>query len=296
MSDEKNYDDLTDEQLEALLKGEEVDELEADAPEAPVEQPETEEPEEQEEVEEVEAELEVEGQTSPVQKEETNNNDKAFNGIRKELTHERERRRQAEDDLRALNLRIAELEKAKATVPVADELSGYDDDDVVAAKDLRTVLQRQKELEKRLEEQDTYMREKEHMEKVKYIQTCEEKARKQYSKENVGEYDYDTVRLNGFMPMAQANPDLLRIVMNSENPADEAYKIGLTRLVDPYTLIAGKVATPQQAKRPSVAPKTLGSVPASGGARAELNADSLSERDISKLSDKDLDRLLSKMK
>jgi len=283
----KDVNEMTDEELNKALAGEEVAEEQQE--QKPDEEIKTEEVVEQSPTSEDEEE--AKGEPIPSEEEKSKgepNNDKAFNGIRKELTHERERRRQAEIELQELRARLIE----KKEEPKAKEQEfGYEDDDVLPAKELKSVLARQRELEERIARQEQEFLTREHKAKVSFIEKCEQDARAKYSKDVVGEYDYDTV-YKAIEPLLNRDIELKRYILNSENPAEEAYRIGLSRVADPIKLLTERMKPSVKTAKP--APKTIGNVPSAGGARAELDIDNLSDDEISKLSDEQLDKLMRK--
>lgn len=271
---------MTDEELELALGGEQSQpvEQEEQQPEPIAEQQEATEPiEEQQEVE-------------PVEKEEE---DKAQAGLLKEVAKQREKRRALEARLTFLEGQMA-AKQEPAKEPEAPTL-GVADDELVDGKVVNGLHGQVLELQTRLDAQQKAFEARVRADTERKINKTQEQARKDYSAEKVGtQYEYDKVVSEGFIPLIQNDPALAQRVRESENPAMEAYRVGLLNLHDPLDILNKKPVAPKPPAKP--APKTLGTAPAGGGAQQGQDLGNLSREQIGKLSDKQLEELIRKTK
>ncbi len=282
MQDEQGQEafQMSDEDLEnALSQQSQPAEQEEQQPEQTEETQEVTEPiEEAQEVETVEEEVE----------------DKAVLGLRKEISKQREKRRALEAEMNILKGQVMSMQKPAEEAPKPPKLE-LGDDELVEGKTVKTlhndILAMRQELEAQRQAFDARVQQ----DTKRKIDKCQEQARKDYSPEKVGEaYGYDKVIAEGFMPMLQADPTLGKRISDMENPAEEAYRLALAKMYDPIALISNQRQAKPAAKKS--APKTLGSAPAGGGVVTGDVPTNLSQGEIQKLSTKELDELMKKIK
>ena len=270
---------MSDEDLDKALRGEEQTQ--------PVPVADTEKSEEVETVEPAvidKVEQEVETVVEPKKTEPVDQNRETV-GLRKDLVGERERRRLAEAQLAELNARLALLEKKSVPAPV-DPLDSLDDDAIVEGRSLKEYVRRQKELEQKLLLAEQAERNRSERAEQEKREKSEEVARQKYSVDKTGEgLDYDTIIRSYAIPLIERNPEAAQMIMRSANPAETAYKLGFAEAYDPFTVKASKPAVAQTVKKS--APVTLGQAQSSGGTEEDL-----SKKDISKMTDVELDKYL----
>ena len=285
---EKDFDSMTDDELNAALAEEGQQTETAPAPVASVEtEQQTVEP-----IQQVDAEV-----TAPKVESDTTSKhveaDREVVGLRNEAIHQRERRRQAESELAELRAKLAAIEVAKVqTAPKAEQFE-IDDENVVDGKLFKqtagSLSGEIKKLQERLEASERAANQiREERENERFAR-LESETRSAFSVEKVNEgLDYDTVITNFTIPRIKADPNIADLIRRSPNPSEMAYRIGLSLAVDPMKVaqkVAPQVASGVPAKKP--APVTLGQIQAGAGAKKELSG-----KDISSMSDKELDEAL----
>jgi len=152
--------------------------------------------------------------------------EKRLKGILADLQDERKRRSISEERVAELEGRIEELEEALEE-KVEKEPSSEKDDEWLTLGKAKKVLE--EILAKREAEYEGRIADLEASILSNRFKASEDDARKSYSPEKVGEeLCYDKVIDNGFAELIKDNPAYKAVVVNSANPAEEAYKIGLT--------------------------------------------------------------------
>ena len=207
-----------------------------------------------------------------------------FKGLVADKTEETHRRQAAEADatrLRDENTRLSQ----QASLGTKDT-SATDDGDVGDDDDLLTVGQFKAYRAKEAQQAKAQQAETERRSQADTFERAQPGARAKHTVTTEGEgLDYDTVVYGdeGTKRILQQNPDYMAAIIKAANPAEEAYKIGLT---DPT------VAARVQAKRDrqtveKIAQNKTG--PQAGGGSSPA-AHSFSELDkLSTLSDADLE-------
>lgn len=248
--------------------------------ELPVEQPE---PVEQEEQEIVQPAPE---QDEEVEEPETAVVDKAQKGMQREISEQRKRRREVEQELAILKAKI-ELQTQQPKVPEPKPFDNLTDDELVDGKAIKTVYSELEATRLELSKQRELLDQDRQRLASERLSRSVKQAQAEFGEGKVKEgYEYDTL-MKDFAPIVQSNEQLSNMIRNSENPALEAYKQALI-YKDPTSL----VRMPSKASKPArPAPKTLGSAPAGGGQSDEIDLATLSAKQLSKLSDDDLEKL-----
>ena len=151
--------------------------------------------------------------------------DPKFKGVIRDMQQERKSRQTMEEQLTATReentLYAEQLAKMKNTDDEEEE-EDDDDDGFLTKKQAREMLDKAisqgKEASAAQRASEVQMR----------MRDSEEKAKAELTADKVGEgLDYDTVIREGYAKMVKKNPAYHQVVLNSENPAEEAYRIGL---------------------------------------------------------------------
>lgn len=141
---------------------------------------------------------------------------KAYQGILRDLKGERSKRQELEQSVEALHEQLQQ-DAGKQT-----EEEKIDDEDLLTVGQFRKLQEKEKKA-KAAEEQKSQRTALDR----KFL-SSEEQARTEFTAEKMGSgLDFDTVLENGFKAMATKNPAYWQVVVNSDNPAREAYEIGL---------------------------------------------------------------------
>jgi uncharacterized small protein (DUF1192 family) len=232
----------------------------------------------------------IEGASLPAQKEEEEPVDKQIKGLLSDLKKERDRRAIAEEKVNELEERLEELEAHIEDLKASGEEPSPEEEEEVAS-----IGKVKKLLEETLAE-----REEEYNQRIAILEAeiladrlkaSEDAAQEKYSPEKVGaELCYDKVINEGFAEMLMKNPAYRGVVVNSPNPAEEAYKIGLTH-PDFQAILKTKTAAGVVEKL--TAPKVKTGVGSSQGASG-FDASKASISDLLKLSDEELKKLAGK--
>lgn len=282
----KSAQELTDEELEAQLRATDDAPAQQEQGVTDAEEVTTETPQEQ-----TEPAVQEEAITDEVVKEETpkvidKKKHDPVSGLKTDLMAERERRRRAEEQLAQLNARINALETQKAPQDKPKGfLDDFADDDVVPAKIAKQTFAEIDAIKRRLEEREQAEIVRARVSESERIARSEQEVRAKYSAEAVGdEMSYENVFANFTLPLIEADPTVGEYIRRSKNPAEEAYRIGLSRVVDPLKMVQ------QKAEVKKAAPKTLGQAQSAGG-KVEANIENV---DPKKLTDKQLEELLRK--
>lgn len=286
-----DVENLTEEQITEMIakaeKGEAI--VEPEKKEQPV-------------IEEPEEKQEPQPKEEPIEKEEEAEEKDVFDkkhspeeGIKREMFKERERRRQAEAKLKELEEKIAQANKTAIEpqkVVEKDKFSEYEDDDVVSIKLLKEQAEEIKLLKEKMSYQEKEAQLKRERQAVEIQRKTEKEIREKYSEASVGaEYSYDTILVEEIEPLLQSEPYIADVIRNSKNPAETAYRIGLSRRLD-----LEKIKKPiEKAVSLPKTPKTVGSIASSGGHSGELSIEGLDESKISDLKEEDLLRLIKKL-
>jgi len=147
-----------------------------------------------------------------------------FKGVIKDMQHERQTRQTAED-------RVAQLQEENRVL--TEELANQDtkpekEEENENPDALLTRAEAKKLLDKALSQGQKASEQEKKQAHDKRLFASEEEARKMFSAEKVGEgMDYDTVIKDGYVKMLKKNPAYHQVVVASDNPAAEAYRIGL---------------------------------------------------------------------
>lgn len=284
---EKDVDAMTDDELNVAL----AEERQTETAPAPVTDSEPEqqtvEPIQQVSTEVTTAKVESGATEKPVEA------DREVIGLRNEAIHQRERRRQAENELAELRAKLAAIEVAKVQPAPKPEQFEIDDENVVDGKLFKqtagSLSGEIKKLQERLEASERAANQIRAERENERFARMESETRAMFSAEKVNEgLDYDTVITNFTIPRIKADPNIADLIRRSPNPSEMAYRIGLSLAVDPMKAaqkVAPQVASGVPAKKP--APVTLGQIQAGAGAKKELSG-----KDISAMSDKELDEAL----
>ncbi len=209
--------------------------------------------------------------------------DKRIKGILGDLQEERKRRQELELKLRELELAKQQFEEQLIDAGKEDEPT-FKDDDVPTVRGVKKVAE------------DVTTPIKQQMEALRgeltayKISLSEQKAINEYSADKVGaDLEYNKVINEGYVEMLKVNPAYKAVVLNSPNPAEEAYRIGLNhpKFKD---IILKREAEKMLEKINTNTDKTK--VPAGGGGgKVKVNLQNLSVKDLMKLSDEELDRM-----
>lgn len=145
-----------------------------------------------------------------------------FKGLLSDKTSETKRRQSLEEDNQRLNEQLDLLIKEKGTSPSEeDELKGKSDEDYITVGDAKKLLKGA------MDEGKTVEAKKQQATLQNKLATSEEKAKAELTVEKVGKgLDYSSV-LEGYKRMIAKNPGRQQAVFNSDDPAMEAYRIGL---------------------------------------------------------------------
>ncbi|MGE4357519.1 MAG: hypothetical protein AB7E08_03060 [Candidatus Omnitrophota bacterium] len=218
--------------------------------------------------------------------------EKAIRGLVADLQKERQEKREfkakleeLEEKYQAITEALQEAEKS----PEAQESLGLTDEDYLNFKTARKLLE--EKIASLKNEIVTALDRKIDRMEDKFIALSEKEIASKYSPEKVGEeLSYEKVIEEGLKPLLQENPALKLSIKNSANPAEAAYKLGLThpKFIE---LLAKKKAEEVIKKLTEEKPKTGGG---GGGATGGFNLESASIDDLLKLSDKELDELAQK--
>jgi len=212
--------------------------------------------------------------------------EKQVKGLLADLQKERERRHLAEQDMQYLKERVEELEGLIGELGQTPEEEISDDEFTGSLPEIKKIA------EQTVEEKTNAL--------VNEIQTlraqilseklaiAEERAKERYAPDKVGEdLSYDKV-ISAFEELVKANPGYRQAVLSARDPAEEAYRLGLTH--PKFRELLQKQAEGEVvSKLTSPKPKTgVGSVKGGGG----LNSlESASIEDLINLSDEELDKL-----
>ena len=162
-----------------------------------------------------------------------------FKGIIRDNQSERQRAQTMADENQRLREQLDLIIGEKGTPPSEeDSLKGASDDDYMTVKMAKELLQQTVKKGETLEAQ----RQRDAMQNR--LLESEEKAKAKLTVEKTGEgLDWSTVFNEGYKKMIAKNPGYQQAVLNSPDPAMEAYRIGLMELT-----IAKRVDTSKNAK------------------------------------------------
>lgn len=217
--------------------------------------------------------------------------EKQIKGLLADLKKERDRRSTSEEKVSELEERISEMEallekkEAKTSEEEEEEEEGEEGEFVTAGKVKKVV---QTVLSKREEEYNKRILALESAILSGRLKTSEDAVKEKYSPEKVGEeLCYDKVMDEGFSKLLKENPAYREVVLSSANPAEEAYKIGLTH-PDFQSLLKSKATGEAVDKLGRPKPKTkIGS----GQGGTGFDASKASIGDLIKLSGEELLKL-----
>ncbi|MBA3051877.1 hypothetical protein FP828_03560 [bacterium] len=206
--------------------------------------------------------------------------DERFKGLIADNQKERNARHSADEELARLreeNGMLSEELAGKKNPNSGGTLEGKSDDELLTVGAVKNLL---KQASEQTEEYDKKQRQAEFTRKMR---DSEEAAKEKFTVAKVGEgLDFMSV-LEGWKRIVAKNPGYAAVINNSKNPAEEAYKIGLT---DPE--IAQRVANSTNSQLLAKM-KTGGSgfIPKggvkSGGALEDLSQTELMAMDTSEL-------------
>lgn len=208
---------------------------------------------------------------------------KQLKGILGDLQEERKRRQDLELKLRDLEAAKQQfeaqiVEAGKETEPT------FKDDDVPTVRGVKKVAE---DVTTPIKQQMEALRGELNAYKVSL---SEQKAINEYTADKVGvDLEYNKVISEGFTELVRQNPGYRAVVLGSSNPAEEAYRIGLThpKFRD---IILKREAEKMLEKLNTNTDKAK--VPAGGGGgKNKIKVENLSVKDLMKLSDEELDRL-----
>lgn len=221
----------------------------------------------------------------PEEEKEIPESEKQIRGILADLKKERERRSMSEGKTVELEERIQELETALAEKKETS-ITTEDNEDVATVGRIKEILA--DVLTKKEAEYNQRVNALEARILSSNLKTSEDGAKEIYSVEKVGEkLSYDNVIDNGFALLVKENPSYKAVVINSQDPAKEAYKIGLTH-PDFQALLKKKAAGEIVEKLTTTKVKTgVGSGQGSTG----FDASKATIQDLLKLTDKELEDL-----
>lgn len=224
----------------------------------------------------------------PAQESET---EKQIKGLLYDLKRERDRRGEAEERTGELEERIGELEKQlkEEQKKREEEIPSEDEGEYItvgaAKKLLKEVLSKREDENK--EEFDQRIAGIEAVILTDRLKLSEDAAMKKYSPKEVGEeLCYEKVT-DAFEELVKQNPAYRAVVLSSANPAEEAYKIGLTH-PDIQALLNKKAAEGVVEKLGKVKVKTgIGSSQGS----VEFDASKATIDELINLKDEELEKL-----
>ncbi|HDP36490.1 MAG TPA: hypothetical protein ENN27_01270 [Candidatus Atribacteria bacterium] len=218
--------------------------------------------------------------------------EKAIKGILADLQKERQEKKEfkarveeMEDRLQVLTQALEEAGKS----PETQEGLEFADEDYLNLKTARKLLEKETQMVK----DELYRTVGAHLSDLesKFIAISEKDVANKYSPEKVGEeLSYERVIEEGLKPLLKESPELKVAIRRSPNPAEAAYKMGLTH-PDFSELLAKKKAEEIVKKLTEEKPKTGGG---RGGATSGFNLEKASIDDLLKLSDQELDELARK--
>lgn len=154
--------------------------------------------------------------------------DDRYKGMIKDLQSERTSRHLADEELARLreeNEMLSEEIAGKEKTSTSEGfMEGKSDDEYLTVADAKQLLKNSVETAGKADKKQQQIQLQQRM------LESEETAKDKYSVEKVGEgLDYMSV-LEGFKRVAAKNPAYKQVMLNSRNPAEEAYRIGL---IDP---------------------------------------------------------------
>lgn len=150
-------------------------------------------------------------------------------GIIKDNQKEREARQSAEQDLERLReeneLLMSQLKDHKPEKPseTDKDLEGLpkDPDDYITVKQAKALAEKAKQENQQKNQQETQKQ------MQRRLLDSEKKAIEKYSEEKMGEgLDYSTVIEEGYKKLIKNNPAYKQVVLNADDPAEEAYRLG----------------------------------------------------------------------
>jgi len=231
-------------------------------------------------------EQEATGGNEPTPQVQQDELEKQVKGLLADLQKERERRHLAEEDLTSLKSRIEELESLIAELGQSSTEPDISEDEFTGSlPEVKTLV------EKTVEEKSQALLSEIQSLRAQILSEklamSEEKAREKYSPEKVGEdLSYDKV-LSAFEELAKSNPGYKQAVLAARDPAEEAYRLGLTH-PKLRELLQKQAAGDVISKMTSPKPRTgVGSSKGGGG----VSMGNASIDDLLKLSDEELDKL-----
>lgn len=220
----------------------------------------------------------------PAQESET---EKQIRGLLADLMKERDRRSTSEEKASELEARIEDLEgRLEEATKKREEESTENDTEMLTVGEAKklvsaTLAKREAEYDKRISGLSFRI-------DATILKLSEDVVKEKYSPEKVGaDLCYDKVIDDGFAKLVKENPAYKIVVTNSPNPAEEAYKIGLTH-PDFQTLLKTETAKGLIDKLGTTKVKTgIGSSQGSVG----FDVGKASISDLLKLSKEDLQKL-----
>ena len=223
------------------------------------------------------------GEGSPHQ--EPDEVEKKVKGILADLQKERAKNRELQEKVAQLQ---SEYEQVTSLLDELQEKKGegdesVSDDDVATIKHVKNLLRQELDKYGGMFAQTISSLES------KFLAISEKEAQAKYSPEKVGEeLSYDKVIEEGLKPLLEQNPNYKLVIRNSPNPAEEAYRIGLTHPKFQEVLLKKKQQEILEKLSKEKAKTGVGSA-GSGGVTGI--SESTPIEDLLRLSDEELDRL-----
>lgn len=152
---------------------------------------------------------------------------KEFGGVVKDLQGEREKRQEIEGQMGNLQAQLNEAHARITEFTTAKDEPGVDpeftDDDLITAGQARAMWKQQNET------QQKQVKDNRQAELNRNAIASEQKAKTEFTVEKCGEgLDWESVYKQGFLPLANENPEYFNLVKNDPNPAQAVYRLGKT--------------------------------------------------------------------
>ena len=210
--------------------------------------------------------------------------EKKVKGILADLQKERAKNRELQEKVSQLQ---SEYEQVTSLLEELQEKKG-DGDEAVSDEDVATIKHVKSILKQELDKYGGMFAQTISSLESKFLAISEKEAQAKYSPEKVGELSYDKVIEEGLKPLLEQNPNYKFVIRNSPNPAEEAYRIGLTHPKFQEVLLKKKQQEILEKLSKEKAKTGVGSA-GSGGVTGI--SESTPIEDLLRLSDEELDRL-----
>ncbi len=207
-------------------------------------------------------------------------------GLLRDLQERRQRERELKAQLEELNQQQQEA---------AEKAEEKPDDDVALQADIKVRDAKIKKLEDQLNIVSQEQQGAKQKEISAFLAHSEQEAMEKYSEDKVGkDLCFQNVYDNGFKKMAELNPAYAQVVLMSQHPAEEAYRIGLM-----HSDFANKQATTAKAQGGAEIldklrnrPITAGAMASAGGGSSGIDVSTASVDELANLPDDVLNELL----